>query len=74
MDRGVDTQGAAGGEQWRCARCDESIGAYEPIIVVVENGRARRSSRTAELRAGRLASTHYHEACYLLEYGELPAE
>lgn len=73
MGTGPGMQGRPGGEQWHCARCGELIGAYEPMIVV-ENGRARRSSRTAELRAGRLASEHYHEACYILKQGEAPVE
>jgi hypothetical protein len=66
-------QGRHSDQQWQCAHCGEQIGAYEPMVVV-EDGRARRSSRTAELRAGRLASEHYHHACYLLGHDEPPAD
>jgi hypothetical protein len=61
-----------GDEQWPCARCGEPIGAYEPMVTV-ENGHARRSSRTVERRAGRLTSEPYHQACYLVDHGEPPA-
>jgi hypothetical protein len=43
-------------------------------MVTVDDGRARRTSRTVEIRAGRLASEDYHHACYVLEHGELLAE
>lgn len=69
----VDTPEHPSGEQWRCARCADLIGAYEPIVTV-QNGQARQTSRTAELRTGRrLPSEHYHEACYLLEHRQLDA-
>jgi hypothetical protein len=72
-NQGVDTPERSGGEQWRCARCADLIGAYEPMVAV-ENGRACLTSRTAELRTGRRASEHYHEACYLLEHHQLGAQ
>jgi hypothetical protein len=73
MGDGLGVQGRPSGEQWRCAHCADLIGAYEPMVTV-EDGRARRTSRTAELRAGRLASEAYHHACYVLEHGEPLAE
>lgn len=73
MGAGPGMQGCSGGEQWGCPYCGELIGAYEPIVTV-EDGRARRTSRTAELRAGRLASAHFHHACYVLEHGEALVE
>jgi hypothetical protein len=69
----MDTQKREGGEQWGCARCGEPIGTYEPIVTV-RDGRARRTSKTAEQRGDRLASEHFHEACYLLERGVPPVE
>ena len=68
--KGLDIQGC---EQWRCAHCREPIGAYEPMITI-EDGQARQTSRTAEIRAGRFASERYHQACHVLECGELLAE
>jgi len=62
-----------GPEQWCCAHCREPIGAYEPMVTV-DDGRARRTSRTVEIRAGRLASEDYHHACYVLERDEPLAE
>jgi hypothetical protein len=62
-----------GRERWCCAHCREPIGAYEPMVTV-DDGRARRTSRTVEIRAGRLASEDYHHACYVLEHGEPLAE
>jgi len=73
MGKGQGMQGNPIGEQWRCAHCSEPIGAYEPMITV-EGGRARRTSRTVEIRAGRLAPEHYHHACYVLEHEEPLAE
>jgi hypothetical protein len=66
MGEGLDIQGY---EQWRCAYCREPIGAYEPMVTV-EDGQARRTSRTAEIRAGRFASEPYHQACHVLKAGE----
>ncbi|MGA8354073.1 MAG: hypothetical protein WB698_07900 [Solirubrobacteraceae bacterium] len=66
-------QGRPSSELWRCTHCADLIGAYEPTVAV-EDGRARRTSRTAEQRAGRLTSEHYHHACYVLAYGEPLAE
>jgi hypothetical protein len=65
-------QGHATGEHWRCADCGDVIGAYEPVVMVGE-GQVRRTSRTAELRAGRLESEHYHLACYLRTHAQVPA-
>jgi hypothetical protein len=58
--------------QWDCAHCGELIGTYEPMVTV-DDGLVRKTSRTAEIRAGRLASEHYHLACYRLEHREPPA-
>ncbi|HTQ69029.1 MAG TPA: hypothetical protein VMI13_10100 [Solirubrobacteraceae bacterium] len=65
---GPGMHGLPGGEQWRCAHCAELLGAYEPIVGV-EHGQARRTSRAAELRAGRSpAGEAYHEGCYPLRH------
>jgi hypothetical protein len=73
MSKDSGIQGNPTGGQWHCAHCREPIGAYEPMVTV-DDGQARRTSRTAEIRAGRLASEHYHHACYVLEHGEPPSE
>lgn len=72
MGKGQGMQGNPTGEQWQCVHCGETIGAYEPMVTV-KDGRARRTSRTVETRAGRFASAHYHHACYMLEHEEPPA-
>lgn len=46
--------------------------AYEPMVKV-EDGQPHQTSRTAELRAGRLAAARYHRACYVLTHDDLQA-
>jgi predicted ATPase len=47
----------------RCRRCDDVIGAYEPMVVV-RDGRARTTSRAAARQSLDDADECYHEACY----------
>jgi hypothetical protein len=47
----------------RCEYCDGVIAVCAPMIVVA-NGRARRSSRAAQQEAGGGAGECYHLACY----------
>jgi hypothetical protein len=48
---------------FRCCRCGEVIGVYEPLVAVVD-GRARETSRALEPdTAGRVGDC-YHRACY----------
>jgi hypothetical protein len=48
----------------RCRRCDEVIGAYEPLVVLVD-GQARETSRAAEPDLQGSAGECYHGACFL---------
>lgn len=48
----------------RCNHCEEVIGVYEPLVVVVE-GEPRESSRAAEPGLPVDSAEHYHRACYL---------
>lgn len=48
----------------RCDACGEVIGVYEPMVVMSE-GEARETSRTAEAAIGSLPGQHYHRACFL---------
>ena len=52
----------------RCVHCDEAIGVYEPLIVVVA-GEARETSRAAEPDLLLESAEHYHRACYLERIG-----
>jgi len=45
-----------------CALCGEPIGAYEPMMVLFEDGRWERSS-ISRLHAGRTPSLLLHERC-----------
>jgi hypothetical protein len=47
----------------RCARCNDVIGVYEPLVQVVGD-RARRTSRAAEPTLAALAGLIYHVECY----------
>lgn len=50
-------------EKLRCAYCGDVIGAYEPIIVVID-GEAQKTSRDAEQRHDRDLGECYHQDCY----------
>jgi hypothetical protein len=47
-----------------CDHCDEVIGVYERMIVVV-GGEARETSRAAEPLLVTEPAERYHRACYL---------
>lgn len=47
----------------RCRRCDDVIGAYEPMVVVAD-GRSYSTSRAAGRQSLSDADECYHEACY----------
>ncbi len=53
----------------RCRHCEEVIGVYEPMVVLDE-GRARRTSRAAERDGGELVGECYHHACYAQLQGD----
>ncbi len=55
----------------RCKHCEEVIGVYEPLVVVVE-GEARESSRAAEPGLPVYSAEHYHRGCYLERIGTSP--
>jgi hypothetical protein len=46
-----------------CSRCGDVIGMYEPLILV-EESRARQTSRAAEPALARERGLHYHRECY----------
>jgi hypothetical protein len=50
-------------ETFRCTRCGEVIGVYEPLVVRTELG-ARSTSRAAEPEMKAAGATHFHRACY----------
>jgi hypothetical protein len=56
----------------RCRRCQDVIGVYEPMIVLDE-GRARTTSRAAERDLEVRVQECYHEACFAQTCGEDPA-
>jgi hypothetical protein len=49
----------------RCARCDDVIGVYDPLVHVTGE-RPRRTSRAAEPEVLNLAGRIYHDECYQL--------
>jgi len=55
----------------RCKHCEDVIGAYEPMVVLSE-GRARRTSRSVERAAGGPLGECYHDACYAQAHAEDP--
>jgi hypothetical protein len=55
----------------RCRHCEDVIGVYEPMIVL-DNGRARDTSRAAEQDDAGLVGECYHSACYAQAHGESP--
>jgi hypothetical protein len=50
-------------EKPHCAHCGDVIGAYEPMIVVVD-GEPRKTSATAEHDRDLHPGDCYHAACY----------
>jgi len=57
----------------RCHHCDDVIGVYEPMIVLIE-GQARNTSRAAEQDNGGPMGECYHHACYRQALGQDPPE
>ena len=56
----------------RCVRCQDVIGAYEPVVAV-QDGLVRETSAAAEPWLLRGDGEHYHRACYTLAMGNEPA-
>ncbi len=50
-------------EKPRCARCGDVIGAYEPMTII-EDGKPRNTSPSAELGRDLRAVKCYHAACF----------
>lgn len=48
---------------FRCQRCGEVIGVYEPLIVH-EESHVRATSRAAEPELRATAAAYYHRDCY----------
>jgi hypothetical protein len=63
-------QGIGIDEKLRCAYCGEVIGAYEPLVALLD-GRARSTSKMAEAADGGPLGECYHRACYTTTHGEL---
>ena len=61
-EKATSSSGAAP-EKPHCAHCEEVIGAYEPMILLVD-GEPHRTSSVAEQDRDLLASECYHAACY----------
>jgi hypothetical protein len=59
-------------ETWQCHHCDNVIGVYEPMVVLID-GRTRNTSRAAERDHEPLAGECYHHTCYALLYGDAPS-
>jgi hypothetical protein len=57
----------------RCRHCEDVIGVYEPMVVLAD-GRARRTSRAAEQDLGEHMDECYHHACYVQAHGEHPPQ
>jgi hypothetical protein len=55
-------QGNPTDDRLRCAHCGDVIGAYEPMIVILD-GEAHATSRSAEQSRG-TGGEHYHQGCY----------
>jgi hypothetical protein len=56
-------------ERLRCVRCGEVIGAYEPLVALLD-GRTRNTSKAAEAGGDGALGECYHRACYALAYAE----
>jgi hypothetical protein len=56
-------------EKLRCVSCGDVIGAYEPLIVLLD-GRARSTSKAAEADGRGPLGESYHRACFEGEHGE----
>jgi hypothetical protein len=54
-------------EKLHCASCGDVIGAYEPLIVLLD-GLARDTSKAAETDDGGPLGECYHRACYTQAY------
>jgi hypothetical protein len=50
-------------DQWRCGYCNEIIGVYEPMIVLLPSG-SRGTSRAAERDLTDVPETSFHKACF----------
>jgi hypothetical protein len=48
----------------RCEQCEDVIGVYEPVILLLD-GEARETSRAAEPSLVLETRERYHLACYL---------
>jgi len=55
----------------RCQHCNDVIGVYEPMTVLV-GGDVRESSRAAEKDSALAMGECYHRACYVEVSGQDP--
>ncbi|MBA3809422.1 MAG: hypothetical protein H0X28_13680 [Solirubrobacterales bacterium] len=47
----------------RCTHCEQTIGVYEPLVVLAD-GRPRETSRAAEPHAVHPGVRCYHRSCF----------
>jgi hypothetical protein len=50
-------------EVWRCVRCGDVIGVYEPVVVCLDD-EVRESSRAAEPSLPLPRAEHFHRDCF----------
>ena len=50
-------------DRWRCGYCDEIIGVYEPMIVLLPSG-SRMTSRAAERDLTDVPEASFHRVCF----------
>jgi hypothetical protein len=63
-------QGTGIDEQLHCAYCGDVIGAYEPLVVLLD-GRARSTSKAAETDNDGPLGECYHRACFERKHDQL---
>lgn len=56
-------------ETFRCRRCGDVIGVYEPLVICTQRD-ARMTSRAAEPDMKATGDPHYHRACYAAKTDE----
>jgi len=50
-------------DRWRCGYCDELIGVYEPMVVLLPAG-SRVTSRAAERELADVPEASFHRSCF----------
>jgi hypothetical protein len=63
--------GVSMSEILRCQRCEDVIGVYEPMVVIVD-GQPRETSRAADDTTRAPTGVCYHRSCFARAQGEAP--